>query len=348
MEMFDTAVLNRVVEDTAPIQTHFLDKYFGTVETSDTEAVMFDTVKGRRRITPFVSPRVQGKVIREDGFKTQSLVPAYLKDKRVFDPNKAFKRRAGEKIGGSLTPQARINAMISFALEDQLNMWKYRLEVMAAEVLRTGKALIVGEDYPEREVDFGRDPDHTIALAGNHRWNVAHVDNNPIEDIENWAQMVFDATGKTPTDLYLGKDAWKALKLKLMADEATKVMLDMTKRSIDEARMQFGPLAGVEGAKLVAVLGDFNIWVYAGKYIDPNDNTEKDIFPVGGFLFLSSSIEGVRHFGAIRDLKAGIQPRDYFVKSWEEEDPSVRYILGQSAPLIVPYRPDATCGGTVI
>jgi hypothetical protein len=38
---------------------------------------------------------------------------------------------------------------------------------------------------------------------------------------------------------------------------------------------------------------------------------------------------------------------EYFVKSWEVEDPSRRILLMQSAPLIVPYRPDATFAATV-
>jgi hypothetical protein len=61
----------------------------------------------------------------------------------------------------------------------------------------------------------------------------------------------------------------------------------------------------------------------------------------------STGIDGVRHFGAIRDLKAGIQARQYFVKSWEEEDPSRRFLLMQSAPLLVPYRPNAVLSATV-
>ena len=61
-------------------------------------------------------------------------------------------------------------------------------------------------------------------------------------------------------------------------------------------------------------------------------------FPAGTVVLASTEIQGTRHFGAVRDLKAGIQPRQFFVKSWEMEDPSVRYMLGQSAPLLVPYQ----------
>ena len=37
----------------------------------------------------------------------------------------------------------------------------------------------------------------------------------------------------------------------------------------------------------------------------------------------------------------------YFTKSWLEEDPSVRWLLLQSAPLVVPYRPNAVLCATI-
>jgi hypothetical protein len=61
----------------------------------------------------------------------------------------------------------------------------------------------------------------------------------------------------------------------------------------------------------------------------------------------STGTDGVRHFGAIRDLDAGIQARQYFVKSWREPDPSRQFLLMQSAPLLVPYRPNAVLSATV-
>jgi hypothetical protein len=76
--------------------------------------------------------------------------------------------------------------------------------------------------------------------------------------------------------------------------------------------------------------------------------TVKKFLPDGEIIMASRQIEGVRHFGAIQDLEAGIQPREFFVKSWEEKDPSVRYILGQSAPLIAPYRANGTLGAKVL
>jgi hypothetical protein len=47
-------------------------------------------------------------------------------------------------------------------------------------------------------------------------------------------------------------------------------------------------------------------------------------------------------FGQILDLKAGANVvAEYFSKSWETEDPSSIWILGESRPLPVPWQPEA-------
>lgn len=344
MDIYSTQVLNRVIDETPLNPAYLLNMFFPAIDTSDSESIMFDVVKGRRRIAPFVAPQVQGKVITEDGFETNSFAPAYIKDKRVFDPNKQFKRRAGEKLGGSLTPKQRLMASVSFALKDQLDMWTRRLEVMAAEVLFTGKALITGEDYPTKVVDFGRDPAHSVVLLGGDKWDQAGV--NPLADIEKWAEQVAFKTGVKVTDVTMTPDVWRVIR----SNENLLKLIDTQKRARDENSAFLGPMVlGAEAVRLVGIYGDLRLWVYSDFYIDPLTGLERPMLEAGSVLLASpSGVEGVRHFGAIRDLKAGIQPREYFAKSWEQEDPSVRFILGQSAPLLVPYNVNTTFGAKVL
>ena len=56
----------------------------------------------------------------------------------------------------------------------------------------------------------------------------------------------------------------------------------------------------------------------------------------------SPALEGVQAYGAIRDEEIGLQPVPYYVKSWIQYDPSVRYAMLQSAPIMVPFRPNAS------
>jgi hypothetical protein len=64
------------------------------------------------------------------------------------------------------------------------------------------------------------------------------------------------------------------------------------------------------------------------------------LVPSGNFFLGSTSARMDRLYGLIQDLKA-LAPVDRFVKSWEEEHPSVRYLLMQSAPLLVPVQVDS-------
>ncbi|RYZ75155.1 MAG: hypothetical protein EOP04_33685 [Proteobacteria bacterium] len=87
--------------------------------------------------------------------------------------------------------------------------------------------------------------------------------------------------------------------------------------------------------------GDYDIFVHYGRYQD--EGVERRFIEPNEVLIMGQSIDGVRHFGAIKDLKAEMAARRFFMKSWEIEDPSHRYIMIQSAPLLVPYDPNATC-----
>jgi hypothetical protein len=101
-DLFSTDVLTRVVASLLGNPQFLLDRYFGTVQTELSEDIHFDTLDGKRRISPFVSPLVEGQIITDKGFKTATLRPAYIKYTRVFDMNRPLKRSPGEQIGGTL------------------------------------------------------------------------------------------------------------------------------------------------------------------------------------------------------------------------------------------------------
>ena len=85
-------------------------------------------------------------------------------------------------------------------------------------------------------------------------------------------------------------------------------------------------------------IGPYRILVHTGSYADPFDNKVKRYVPEDAVLLLSNHIEGIKHFGAIKDRQAKLRAVPYFVKSVETQDPSNLYLLAQSAPLLVPKR----------
>jgi hypothetical protein len=340
VNIYTTAFLNGVVDSLLRPPSFLLDMFFPNVVTSEQEEIKFDVADGKRRIAPFVHPLKEGKVVESLGYKTNTFTPAYIKDKRVFDPSKALKRRAGERIGGDLSNMDRARANLTVALEDQLGMLTRRLEVMAAEVLRTGKATITGEGFPGVVVDFGRAVGQTLTLGAGSKWGDAGV--KPLNNLEDWALTVAQASGATVTDVLFTVGAWRKFRENADAQNAIDTQLGQL------ANFQI-PIASVEGLEFKGTIGGKRLWVYTGWYVDPQTGTEVAIIQDGWVILVAQNgLLGTRHFGAIRDEQAGFQAREFFSKSWFVEDPPVRFLMMQSAPLIVPYRPNASMAVQVI
>jgi hypothetical protein len=119
-------------------------------------------------------------------------------------------------------------------------------------------------------------------------------------------------------------------------------------RSYDVMPTMSGDAQIEEGGVLMGSINGFNIFVYSGWYVDPISGVETPTFPQNQVILTSPSLMGVQAYGAIRDETAGMQPIPYYVKSWVEEDPAVRFMMLQSAPLVVPYRPNASFAAQVI
>lgn len=333
MDLFSTDTLLAIVRDLRTPALGLAARYFSSIVVDESEEIHFDVENKPRRISPFVSPLVAGKVVKSRGYNTSTFKPAYIKDKRIFTPNRALKRVMGETIGGGdYTPQQRMEILVAQDLQDQLEMLERRLEWMAAKVLYDGKVTISGDDYPEVVVDFGRHEDLTGAKASGAYWSVDGVD--PLDDLEDWSATMLQRSGVAGTDVIMTPDVWKVFRKK----DSVKAHLDRVRgdSTLKPDAMQR------EGLVFMGAVGGFNIWVYVGWTINPKTAAEEATLPTGTVLMVSgTNVEGVRHFGAILDHDS-LQAEPYFPKSWLEHDPSIRYLLMQSAPLLVPYRVNAT------
>jgi hypothetical protein len=339
VDFYSTDVLNRVVTSLLGEPQFLLDRYFPTVQTETSEEIHFDVLDGKRRIAPFVSPLVEGQIVASLGFKTYTFKPAYVKDKRVFDMHKPLKRSPGEPIGGNMSPQARLNALIAQGMSDQVSMLNRRLEVMAGELLTTGKLTISGDKYPTVVVDFGRAAGNTIVASP--LWSV--TTSTPITDLTNWSTTALQSQGIMLTDVIMSVDAWVTFRANQSVNDYLERVRILTQPPTLDTTQTLG-----EGGFFMGTIDRFNIWVYQGWYVDPADGVEKPIIPTGTVIMTSPQLEGVRAYGAIRDEEAGLQPVPYYVKTWTEPDPSVRFVMLQSAPLLVPYRVNAMLKAKVL
>jgi hypothetical protein len=87
--------------------------------------------------------------------------------------------------------------------------------------------------------------------------------------------------------------------------------------------------------------GNRSFWVYSETY-DTDETTTVAMMDSRDVLMVASDgLAGARCFGAILDMDL-LRSQPIFSKSYTENNPSARMVLSQSAPLMVPGRPNAT------
>lgn len=339
MDIFSTDALAKVVADLRIPAEGLAAKYFTAISQNDTEEIHFDVANRPRRMAPFVSPLVAGKVVKSAGFRTSTFKPAYVKDKRVFSPNRALKRSMGENIGGGdISPAQRMQLLLVSDLQDQLDMLERRLEWMAVQAMVYGAVTVAGDGYPAVVVDFGRAGAHAVVKSNGDKW--VDIGVNPMDDLQDWSDTMVKATGAGIVDVVMGLDVWKVFR----RNPHVESRLDMMRghSTMEQNAHQ------KEGLVFQGMVDNFNVFTYSGWAVDPVTGVESQIFPAGTVLCNAGDlVEGTRCHGAILDHDC-LAAVSYFAKSWTDKDPSIRYLLMQSAPLMVPFRVNATFRATVL
>lgn len=344
IQLYDTHDLMGVIETIKPVSTFWRDLCFRTVQTFNTEYIDFDMVSRGRRLAPFVAPTVQGKVMKDQGFTTKRFAPAYIKPKMVFDPGRAMKRRPGEKYAGELSPSARRDAIVADMLKEQLDMHVRRQEWMCAQAVLTGKITVSGDNYPTQVVDFGRAANQQLVLTGGATWAAANDSTvNVVDNLETWANRIQEASGYAATDVIMGLAAWDVFRKK----QAVKDSLDTNYRGSESALNIFNPTDGA-AVQYRGMIGPFRVWTYNELYEDDAGSVQSLMDQKSICLLNPAGLEGVRAFGAILDPQAGYQAVEIFPKNWIENDPAGEFFMTQSAPLMVPARPNAALVAKVL
>lgn len=335
MDIYSTAVLVGVVPNLKISSNWLLDSFFPNIITSDKETVAIDVDVGLRRMAPFVSPLVAGKLVESRRMQTSEFKPAYIKDKRAPDLRRPVRRQLGERIGGELSGAEREMANLQLEMADQIDMLNRRLEWMASSALCTGAVTIKGDGFPTTVIDFQRDPALTVALSGVARWTADTIKNetaSPTADLDNWATLVLKKSGAVVTDVVFTTKSWQAF----IKDPVLKTANWYPGQGGGNS-VQLGTQVQ-RGAVSKGVWGQYRLWLYNDWFIDPDDNVEKPMIPDGGVLLTGPDLQGTRAFGMILDPDFGYGPLAYAPKSWVEKDPAQRLILMQSAPVIIPSR----------
>lgn len=337
VDMFATRTMIQALEKMHTPNTALLDLFAKGKNVFTTETVDIDIVKNKRKMAPFVSPVVQGKVVERAGMETRSIKPPYVKPKMVTTAGDFLKRQPGEIIyQGNSDPATRAQMQLGKDLLYLRNLITRREEWMLAQALTTGKVRCTGEGI-DMEIDFQMSANHKVTLTGQSLWS--DPDSDPIANNAEWRRLLAHDSGYPGDVEIMGTNALNAF----LNNANVQKKLDKTKIALGQINVQSMP----QGLTYYGMVDQVDIYSYDEWWVNDADGLSYPMIPENMIVMGSRRARVERLYGAIKDLQATAAV-DVFVKSWEEEDPSARILLAQSAPIPAPLDIDAFMFAEVI
>ena len=338
----DLALLN----DSTPPQSNWLvDTFFPREVVTDEKELFIGSLNLNNPIAPYVSPLVEGRPIkRNDSLTVRSVPFAYVKPKTALEPATvvdsavlAQLRAGGMTISGKMSTSDALMIAQTAEAALQRRAIDNRVALMAAEVLTTGKIIVVSDDQPKVEIDYGRDvlAAFTPAIA----WtNVATA--TPVVDFQTMQDKMFALTGSYSGKIVMRTAVWNAL-IKTDQFKAAFITPNNGIRNVLE-NTTFNTAENQANLKMKLDNGA-EIWTFDGFYTDAAG--AKQYYLPAGYCGMVHSAVGLRAFGKIQDIEANFQGFKYYPKTWKNPDPSVLFLMTQSAPMVVPGHANMVVGG---
>lgn len=349
ISLFAARTLTAKVNVIHPADNFLTKKFFGNGVPSKTKYVDIVITKGGKEIAPFVSPKLAGKVLKKQGKKLETYEPPLLKPKFVTEAEEILEDN-NTMYASATTPEERAAEELVKDLDDGRGRIDRRVEWMSAGALLNGTITVKG-DGVEDEIDYTRNASNTKVLSGTALWS--DVDNSdPRKNLSDWQEEVFDRSGVRPTEVVFGKDVANAY------SKHPKVTAAFDKKWIDRGELR--PEVLEDGVTYIGYDRelDLKMYKYVGKYTDPDTGTDTAYLPADKLILGSEPSRTGAHiaYGGIADFKAfkkegmniNLFVGEIFAKSYEEDDPSVRFVLLQSKPLPIPGNVDATMSAKAV
>lgn len=344
VNLFDVRTLLGVVRLMKPAKRFLLRTFFSKTSPVITSTIDIDLVKGKRKLAPFVSPRIGSKTVGTEGFTTTTYKPPMVAPDYPFTGEDLETRLPGENIYSGNSPDDRLSALIAQKLVSFEDMIARREEWMVAQALTTGKIPVVGEGVNQL-IDFSFTQVDTLGAKAKWNYKASDYTGNPINDLKKWKRALAKA-GFTPTHVVMDTDSADAF---LAHPEVVKYF--------NTASANFGNFAprpkDDDGTCFLCHVKEvgLDLLSYEEWYIDPTDNAEKALMPTGTVVMASadSASTGFQMaYASIIDVNHGTFNLPRVPKTWIQEKPSVRYLSLQSRPLPIPAMVDSWYIGKVL
>ena len=157
MSDYTTREMMEAFDQTPPVKTFLQKTFFPTEETHVSEKVEFDVRKGKRIMAPLVSPRMGGKVITRQGFRTNQFTTPKIAPERPMTIDDITQRAIGENIYSQRTPEEREDELLAkdwTDLEESIARRK-RVDVPSDPFLKEKIDVEDEEEGLDVQIDFG-------------------------------------------------------------------------------------------------------------------------------------------------------------------------------------------------
>lgn len=326
IELYSTRTMLEAIRQTKPAHTFLLNTFFPNVDTKVTEHVDVDFKKGKRKMAPFVSPRIGGVVMDRQGYETKTYRIPRIAPERVITTDDLSQRSMGESIYSTRTPAERAAELLAEDLRELDEYITRREEWMCREVLFNGKVLMKGEGV-EQEVNYQFTNKET--LSGESLWSEAT--SNPIADLKRWRLKVVQKTGKAPDVVIMESSVVD----EFIKNKEVQKLMDLQRLNVGAIEPSIKDDA-VTFIGRISALG-LEIYSYDEWYLD-DDGKEQPMIPEGYILMAPKGVNK-RIYGAVTQVEGGnfvTIEGTRIPKSWVDENNEVRKLRLASRPLPVP------------
>lgn len=287
--------------DKIPVYVFFLNLFTSgqTIIEIDANAIDIDIQRGNKKIAVYIPRGTDAKNLT----KNQALLEKYTSDTKLFPlieeetpitSNMIAKRMPGEPVYAPLSRIAKQRALAMKAHREHMNRIIRKMELSAAESIRTGVQTIdSGLEY-----DFYRRAEHD-ATAGTVWSDSSNA--SPITDLNTVGSLVFINGNRRPTDAIFSDKSW----LEFLATTEIIALANSRRIAHFVADMTLGTPAGYESwvtagaifqGQIQAGNWKYNMWTYPAIY-DTDADVQTQYLPDEEVIVLAKGARYDRYFG---------------------------------------------------
>ena len=342
VSIYEPRTMMGVIRKLPPVHTFFRSTFFSHEKTFVTKSVDMDYKKGARKLAPFVSREIGGKIIPNTGYTTETYTPPFIAPDKVTTIDDILDRQPGESLYSGRTPAQRAVIQMSEDFTDLREMILRREEWMCAQAMLTGKIVVLGEGVKDT-IDFRFTNLLDISKDAKRKWKGGTAQNK-YADLKAWHEKV-------------QKEGFTNCNVCIMAsDVVTEFLVDeQIQKLLDVKNYALAVIKPTQKENNVTYIGtihelgldlyQYNEW-YVDDWTDPANPVELPMVPAGTLMMASTNARFSMYYGAIHILNqrtekwetvAGKYVPDTFIK----KRPDRRFLSLQSAPVPVPHEVDS-------